>query len=97
MLSPVPPIRLLGLFLAMPVVASAQEGEAPQDGEVADAPEEGADVAADVWKLYRASLERFGPVPACVERDNDIPSFRALFAEAQQAAQQMAECSGAAA
>ncbi len=57
----------------------------------------GADVAADVWQLYRASLERFGAVPACIERDNDIPSFAELFAEAQQAAQYMAGRSGAAA
>jgi uncharacterized protein len=45
----------------------------------------GAPVAAPVWDLYRAALERFGRVPVLVERDIDIPSLDVLLAEAARA------------
>ncbi|MCP4002941.1 MAG: DUF692 domain-containing protein [bacterium] len=54
----------------------------------------GADVAGDVWRLYRASLKLLGPVPTCIERDNDIPSFPELFAEAKLADECMREETG---
>jgi uncharacterized protein (UPF0276 family) len=44
-----------------------------------------APVALAVWRLYEATLDRVGPVPTLIERDADIPSFDALFAESQQA------------
>jgi uncharacterized protein (UPF0276 family) len=46
----------------------------------------GAPVAQAVWDLYRFALERVGPLPTLIERDNDIPAFPVLLAEAQQAA-----------
>ena len=45
----------------------------------------GAPVAQAVWDLYRYTLERTGPLPTLIERDNDIPAFPVLFAEARQA------------
>ena len=45
----------------------------------------GAPVAQAVWDLYAFALERLGPTPTLIERDNDIPSFPVLLAEAHQA------------
>jgi uncharacterized protein (UPF0276 family) len=53
-------------------------------------------VADDVWRLYGAALNRFGPVPTLIEWDADIPDFSVLEAEATRA-NQMLEATGAAA
>ena len=45
----------------------------------------GAPVAQEVWQLYAYALEHCGPVATLIERDNDIPPFDILFAEARQA------------
>jgi uncharacterized protein (UPF0276 family) len=45
----------------------------------------GSPVAQAVWDLYRYTLQRVGPMPTLIERDNDIPAFPILLAEAQQA------------
>jgi uncharacterized protein (UPF0276 family) len=45
----------------------------------------GAAVAAPVWSLYRAALERFGRVPALVEWDTEIPALEVLLREAARA------------
>jgi uncharacterized protein (UPF0276 family) len=45
----------------------------------------GAPVAADVWALYRCAVEHLGPTPTLIERDNDLPAFDVLQAEAEQA------------
>ncbi len=47
----------------------------------------GTPVAQAVWDLYAFTLERLGPnlAPTLIERDNDIPSFPVLLAEAHQA------------
>ncbi len=45
----------------------------------------GASVHEQVWRLYRYALQRTGPVATLIERDNDIPPFQVLLAEAQQA------------
>jgi uncharacterized protein (UPF0276 family) len=42
-------------------------------------------VAAPVWALYRAALERFGPVPTLIEWDTDIPPLEVLLEEARRA------------
>ncbi len=42
----------------------------------------GAPVASEVWQLYRDALALTGPVATLIERDNDIPPFDALVAEA---------------
>ncbi len=43
----------------------------------------GAPVAAAVWELYAFALERLGPTPTLIERDNDIPPLVVLIAEAR--------------
>ncbi len=45
----------------------------------------GAPVAEAVWALYRYALRRVGPVATLIERDNDIPAFAVLLAEAKTA------------
>jgi uncharacterized protein (UPF0276 family) len=42
-------------------------------------------VAAPVWRLYEAALERFGPVPTLIEWDTDIPALEVLLEEAAKA------------
>ncbi|MBP8278839.1 MAG: DUF692 domain-containing protein [Propionivibrio sp.] len=53
----------------------------------------GAPVAQAVWDLYRYTLARTGPLPTLIERDNDIPAFPVLLAEARQADGLLAEAS----
>ncbi len=43
----------------------------------------GSPVAEAVWALYRYALTRVGPVATLIERDNDIPAFEVLLAEAR--------------
>jgi uncharacterized protein (UPF0276 family) len=45
----------------------------------------GAPVAEPVWALYRRLVERIGPRPTLIERDDDIPAFDALIAERDRA------------
>jgi uncharacterized protein (UPF0276 family) len=53
----------------------------------------GAPIAQAVWDLYRYTLERCGPQATLIERDNDIPAFAVLLAEAQQAQRLLKSCS----
>jgi hypothetical protein len=46
-------------------------------------------VADEVWRLYEAALERFGPVPTLIEWDTDIPALDVLLEEAAKAAARM--------
>lgn len=45
----------------------------------------GAPVADAVWALYRAVVERTGPVTTVIERDQHIPDFATLLGEAHAA------------
>ena len=45
----------------------------------------GARVAAAVWALYEAALERFGAVPTLIEWDTDVPPLEVLLHEAHEA------------
>lgn len=45
----------------------------------------GAPIDQAVWRLYRQVLQRIGPVATLIERDNQVPAFAVLLAEAQQA------------
>ena len=47
-----------------------------------------------VWHLYRYAIERFGPVSTMIERDDNIPSFDALYSELQQAKALFTDCLG---
>ncbi|AGE24777.1 hypothetical protein A986_02821 [Pseudomonas fluorescens BRIP34879] len=45
----------------------------------------GAPIDNAVWQLYEQVLARTGPVATLIERDNQVPAFSVLQAEAQQA------------
>lgn len=45
----------------------------------------GAPIADPVWALYQAVIERIGPRPVLIERDNNLPAFSELLAERDQA------------
>lgn len=45
----------------------------------------GAPVAEAVWALYRRLIDRVGPRPTLIERDDDIPAFDVLMAERERA------------
>ena len=45
----------------------------------------GAPIDQAVWRLYWQVLQRIGPVATLIERDNQVPAFEVLLAEAQQA------------
>lgn len=45
----------------------------------------GAPIDNAVWALYTRVLERVGPVATLIERDNQVPAFSVLHAEARQA------------
>ncbi|MDB6146083.1 MAG: hypothetical protein JWP80_5127 [Pseudomonas sp.] len=40
-----------------------------------------APIIDDVWALYRRVIERIGPRPTLIERDDQIPAFEVLLAE----------------
>ena len=46
-------------------------------------------VADEVWRLYEAALERFGPLPTLIEWDTDIPALEVLLEEAGKATVRM--------
>lgn len=45
----------------------------------------GSAIDGQVWTLFAAALERIGPRPTLIERDNNLPAFEALTAERDQA------------
>lgn len=45
----------------------------------------GAPVAPEVWRLYECALSITGPLPTLIERDNALPPFEVLQAEADWA------------
>jgi len=49
----------------------------------------GAPVAQAVWDLYAFTLKLTGPKPTLLERDNDIPAWPVLLAEASVAQRQL--------
>lgn len=49
----------------------------------------GAPIDNAVWQLYQQALQRIGPVATLIERDNDVPAFSVLHAEARQADQHL--------
>jgi hypothetical protein len=47
----------------------------------------GSAVCPEVWRLFEAALQRFGPVPTLIEWDTDVPALDVLVAEAALADQ----------
>jgi uncharacterized protein (UPF0276 family) len=53
----------------------------------------GAPIDHAVWALYWRVLERVGPIATLIERDNQLPAFSVLHAEARQA-DELLHCAG---
>ncbi len=45
----------------------------------------GAQVAPEVWELYREAVARFGALPTLIEWDTDVPALDVLLGEADKA------------
>ncbi len=54
-------------------------GHSDMDGHLIDTHDH--PIAAPVWALYREAVAHFGPVPAMIERDDNIPELGELVAE----------------
>ncbi len=72
-----------------------------QDADALGAPllidSHGSAVDDAVWALYGETISRVGPMPSLLERDNDIPAFSKLLAEALRAEELMCAATGQAA
>lgn len=55
----------------------------------------GARVAEEVWRLYDAALDRFGPVATLIEWDTDVPPLDVLLEEAAKAQARLDACHAA--
>jgi uncharacterized protein (UPF0276 family) len=55
----------------------------------------GARVADEVWHLYNAALDRFGPVATLIEWDTDVPPLDVLLEEAAKAQARLDACHAA--
>jgi uncharacterized protein (UPF0276 family) len=55
------------------------------DGQPILIDDHGAPVSAAVWELFTLAIARFGPVPALIEWDTNIPELAGLVAEASKA------------
>jgi uncharacterized protein (UPF0276 family) len=55
----------------------------------------GAPIADAVWTLYAQLIQRVGPRPTLIERDDAIPSFGQLMAERNRAHEMLAISTGA--
>ena len=53
----------------------------------------GAPIDNAVWALYQQVLERVGPIATLIERDNRLPAFSVLHAEARHA-DELLHCAG---
>jgi uncharacterized protein (UPF0276 family) len=64
------------------------------DGRVVLVDDHGSRVAPEVWALHEHATRRFGPVPALVEWDTDLPPLAVLLEEAACAERVAASAAG---
>ena len=64
-------------------LAGHAENETPDGPVLID--NHGSRVAAEVWSLYRAAIERIGARPTLIEWDSDLPPLTTLMGEAMWA------------
>ncbi|MEJ7805684.1 MAG: DUF692 family multinuclear iron-containing protein [Telluria sp.] len=76
-------------LVAMAAIAIGSVGEMHLAGHLvtpaAVIDHHGAQVAPQVWELYRAAVARFGAAPTLIEWDTDVPALDVLLAEAGKA------------
>jgi len=71
-----------GSIVEVHLAGHSTDGD-PDSGLLIDSHD--APVAPDVWSLYRRLIERTGPIPTLIERDDNIPAFDTLLIERAQA------------
>ena len=59
--------------------------EEHEDGALLAIDDHGSPVSEECWTLLERLLDRIGPRPVLLERDNDIPDFAELIQEAERA------------
>ena len=86
------PAALLAALEALPLDRVCQIHLA---GHVVEGPRvidnHGAPVCEPVWSLYRAAIERCGPIPTLIEWDTHIPELEVVLAQADLARADLAE------
>jgi uncharacterized protein len=83
-------IRALPLEQVRQIHLGGFDAQADANGDPLLIDSHGAPVAQDVWELYTDVLELTGPVATLIERDNDVPPFDVLLAEASIAESHLA-------
>jgi uncharacterized protein (UPF0276 family) len=89
------PATMLAAYLA--ALAPASIGEVHLAGHAVQATAEGefriddhgAQVCADVWRLYEQTIECIGRKPTLIEWDTRLPEFKVLAGEAAAAQQRL--------
>lgn len=74
-------------FPGAPVMEIHLAGHAPDPGlgEALLVDSHDAPVAPEVWALYERLVARIGARPTLIERDDNLPEFKVLYAERQRA------------
>ena len=78
-------IRSLPLAAVGQIHLAGFAGDTDAAGDALLIDSHGSPVAQAVWDLYAFAIDLLGPTPSLIERDNDIPPFPVLLAEAQRA------------
>ncbi|WRW29231.1 DUF692 domain-containing protein [Stutzerimonas frequens] len=78
-------------FPAAPIMEVHLAGHSQDDASSLLIDSHDAPVGAAVWALYRHLIERIGPRPTLIERDDKLPSFETLLAERTRAQQVLDE------
>lgn len=87
-------IRALPLDRAEQIHLGGFAAQADANGDPLLIDSHSAPVAQDVWALYTDVLEHTGPIATLIERDNDIPPFDVLLAEARLAESNLVQAGG---
>lgn len=78
-------------FPAAPIMEIHLAGHSQDDASALLIDSHDAPVDAAVWALYRQLIERIGPRPTLIERDDKLPAFETLLAERTHAQQVLDE------
>ena len=81
-------------FPAAPIMEVHLAGHSQDDASSLLIDTHDAPVDAAVWALYRQLIERIGPRPTLIERDDQLPAFETLMVERARAQQTLDEVGG---
>jgi hypothetical protein len=87
-------IRALALLQVGEIHLAGFAQQTDANGDLLLIDSHGSPVAQAVWDLYAFTLGLTGPIATLLERDNDIPAWPVLLAEANLADQQLSAVAG---